>query len=357
MLGVLIGVAVVIFGIILGGWIAQSQNPPSVTPGNNNPDGNCSQLCADLQARHSERCIAEADERNAEARFNSLSDQRNRFLTAAAIATATAFTAFGLQGCNGIPTINAPFVAAVSFTDRSQAPNVFCDGLDKAERARCTPELLESLRYAEIGKTIGVVPTMGGSGYCESVSVDFGDGTPPARRAYFDVNSNVRVPHTYNGWPGKKLVRIKGDGNCGGDVKKEITVGFAPDGHTEYRLGFMPNGQICNAVPNMPSLRRGSMARIKTNGMTIDYGGNKVFDASGDPSSPVPAGYLFPDHRKYSIVYRVGTQLIQGEAGVVIFRVNQTDRLEICVNDNPGYLTDNSGGMRLDIAVNEISAN
>ena len=264
----------------------------------------------------------------------------------------------GLQGCNGV-TINTtgPYVAGVSFNERSQEPNAFCDGLDAPERARCTPELLESLKFAEIGKTIGVVPVMGGSGNCEAVSVNFGDGTPPARLAYFDVNSNIRAQHTYNGWPGQKLVRVKGDGNCGGDVKKEITVGYAPAGRTNYILGFVPNSQICNLpTPSMPRLRKGSLVRITTNGMTINYGANQVFNASGDPSSPVPPGYLFSDQRKYSVVYRVGTQLIQGEAGRVIFRVAQTDRLEVCVNDNPSYLTDNTGGMRFDITVNETSA-
>lgn len=264
----------------------------------------------------------------------------------------------GLQGCNGIPiNTTLPYVAGVSFSDRSQEPNEFCDALDAPLRARCTPELLESLKFVEIGKTIGVVPTMGGSGNCEAVSVNFGDGTPPTRLTYFDVNSNIRAPHIYNGWPGRKLVHLKGDGNCGGDVKKEITVGFAPAGRAEFRLGFMPNSQICNqAEPNMPALRKGSTVRIRTNGGTINYGGNKIFNASGDPSSPVPPGYLFPDHRKHSIVYRVGTQAVQGEAGAVIFRVEQAGRLELCVNDNPGYLTDNTGGMRFDITVNEISA-
>ena len=106
----------------------------------------------------------------------------------------------------------------------------------------------------------------------------------------------------------------------------------------------------------MPRLRKGSLVRITTNGMTINYGANKVFNASGDPSSPVPSGYLFPYQRKHSVVYRVGTQLIQGEAGRVIFRVEQTNQLEVCVNDNPTYLTDNTGEMRFDITVNETSA-
>lgn len=108
----LIVVAVVIFSVIIGGWIAQSQNPPSVTPGTNNPDADCSQRCADLQARHSERCIAEADERNAEARASSLSDQRNGFLAAAAIATGMAIAALFIPFIGG--AIAAGFFAAAA---------------------------------------------------------------------------------------------------------------------------------------------------------------------------------------------------------------------------------------------------
>lgn len=93
MLAIIIGLAVVIFGIIIGGVIGQSQNPPSVTPGDNTPDATCTQICSDLQSRHSERCMAEADEQSAVARLNSLSDQRNGFLFAAAIATAAGFAA------------------------------------------------------------------------------------------------------------------------------------------------------------------------------------------------------------------------------------------------------------------------
>jgi hypothetical protein len=166
-----------------------------------------------------------------------------------------------------------------------------------------------------------------------------------------------KATHTYNGWPGKKLVRVKGESGCVGNVTKEIAVGIGPTGREDYRLGFVPNSMICNPVPNMPPIRTGTGVRIETDGRTITYGqAGTTFNASGSPSLPVPPSYRFPDQRKYSLVYRIGSQLVQGEAGAVVFTANQTAPLEICVNDNPSFLTDNSGGMLITIMVNERSA-
>jgi hypothetical protein len=158
------------------------------------------------------------------------------------------------------------------------------------------------------------------------------------------------------------MVRVKGLRNCLADSSTEFSVGFEPDGREDLRSAFRPNSMQCNPVilntvpRNLPPIRKGSAVRIETDGARINYGGGNIFDASGDPSVPVPAGYLFPGHRKFSLVYRIGSQLIQGEAGPVIFRALQTGPLEICVNDNPGYLTDNTGGMLITIHMNESSA-
>lgn len=91
MLAVILGLAAVIFSVIIGGLVGQSQNPPTVTPGANDGASSCSALCAQLQARHAERCMAEADERSAEARLSSLNDQRTGFLVASAVALAAGF--------------------------------------------------------------------------------------------------------------------------------------------------------------------------------------------------------------------------------------------------------------------------
>ena len=176
--------------------------------------------------------------------------------------------------------------------------------------------------------------------------------------------------HTYTGWPGKKLVRVKGDAGCIGDVSTEITVGIGPDGHEDFNLGIClgprcPPGSsvvtmVCNPVRNssgaMMLVRQGTGVRITTNGHTINYGSNQVFNASGDASAQTPLGYDFPHRRKFSLVYRIGTKDYQGEAGPVRFVANQTAPLEICTNDNPAFLSDNDGDMLLTITVNERSA-
>lgn len=97
------GVVGIILAVIIGGWIAQSQNPPRVDQGNNHPEANCSGHCADLLARHSELCLAEAAQRAAEERVRELTDARN-FATAAAavvMASGVALIATGFGGIAG----------------------------------------------------------------------------------------------------------------------------------------------------------------------------------------------------------------------------------------------------------------
>ena len=106
----------------------------------------------------------------------------------------------------------------------------------------------------------------------------------------------------------------------------------------------------------MPILRAGTGIRIETDGRTFNYGAsNQTFDASGDRTTLAPPGYPFPGLRKFGLVYRIGTQVVQGEAGDVTFVANQNGFLEVCTNDNPMYLMDNTGIMLLTITVNERS--
>lgn len=253
-------------------------------------------------------------------------------------------------------------ITGVSFGELSQRPNSFCDGLDVQDRARCTPELLASLKFAALGAPISVV--IDGQGRCALATVDFGDGSVlgEASNVVVDRAGTVRVPHTYAGWPGKKTVHVRGRGDCTGEVRQDITVGFAPDGRESYRAAFAPNARQCNFLIDtptqlaMPALRAGTGVRIVADGGTINYGASsQTFNASGDPAAVVPAGYTFMDKRKFSLVYRVGTDTFQGESGSVVFTTTQPGRLEVCVNDNPGFLTDNRGGMLLTITVNERS--
>ncbi len=269
-----------------------------------------------------------------------------------------------LQGCVG--TISPQNITCIFFSDLSNRPDVRCDGLDVSEHKLCTAELQASLRFAEIGKEIMIFPD--GQGTCKQATVDFGDGTPPSVFTNQTVDHNLtwKITHTYNGWPGKKLVRVKGELGCLGDVSKEISVGIGAKGREDFNLGLCfgpcvaptPATMVCNVVtPPMPPIRKGSGVRIETDGKKIDYGSSHIFDAGGDPASPTsPRGYLFQQRRKFSLVYRIGGQDIQGEAGKVVFIANNTAPLEVCTNDNPAYLADNIGGMLLTITVNERSA-
>jgi hypothetical protein len=264
----------------------------------------------------------------------------------------------GLQGC--VPnTGTANIITGLTFkndaagTGLSQLPNQFCDSTDQDLKAQCTPELLASLQYAPLDQSMLI--WLEGTGTCVA-SVDFGDGTPPEVTESFHTWP-WPVLHTYTGWPGKKLIKVKAQNGCLGDLTTLVTVGRSPDNRQDYRLAFVPTNMVCNIDPNMPILRKGSGVRITTDGGKIIYG-SISFDASGDLSSTsTPAGFAFTGFRVFSLVYKVGaSQFIQGEAGEVVFKAAETAPLEICVNDDPSYLFDNAGGMLITITVNEASA-
>ena len=272
-----------------------------------------------------------------------------KFLVAAAL----------LQGC-----VNTNHITGVVMGEMSRRPNPFCDGDSANDHRQCTPELVETLTFAELGRTIAAFPE--GEGTCGFAFVDFGDGSVPSdfTNQVVDHRATWRAPHTYTGWPGKKTVRVKGTAGCYGEATHDISVGIGPDGRETFRSAFSPDTtRFCSDVRDaatqqvMPILRKGTGIRIETDGNTFNYGApNQTFNASGDPSTLAPPGYPFPGLKKFSLVYRIGTQAVQGEAGPVIFVANQPGHLQVCVNDNPSYLFDNTGIMLVTITVNERSA-
>lgn len=220
----------------------------------------------------------------------------------------------------------------------------------------------DSDRFVVNGGAIALTPQ--GTGTCGQMSIDFGDGTPPVTVSSYTLNPTsiaAVANHTYQGWPGTKTIRVRGVTDCSGDVTRTVNVRMAPN-TIGFRLGLrQPNVAQCNViVPNTPPIRAGSTVKIETDGRTMDYGpkpggGRHVFNASGDPAAVVPPGYLFQRRKKFSLVYKIGSTDFQGETGPVFFQATQTGPLEICTNDNPSYLADNSGAMMLTITVNDVA--
>jgi hypothetical protein len=261
-----------------------------------------------------------------------------------------------LQGCG----TTGGFISGAKFTGLDYKPDPVCDAQDPTVHQGCTPERQGSLAYAPFGSglpytTDTVYLELGGSGICGEVSIDFGDGSPIETFLDKRIFNGLQIPHSYSGWPGKKIARVNAGRSCTGSRTAEVLVGHKPDGRDFYKLEFHPNLSVCNLVPNVPPLRVGTTVRIATDGTTIRYG-IPVFNASGDPSATPPANFPFTNRRMFSLVYRVGTTDFQGEAGPVVFRVTQPGPLEVCVNDHPNDLADNKGAMIISISVNEASA-
>lgn len=272
---------------------------------------------------------------------------------------AISIVALLLNGCQ----VTGGFISSANFAALDYKPDPVCDSTDPAVRQNCTSERKQSLAFAPLSDN-KVTPQdysvdtvyleLGGSGTCDELSVDYGDGT--ALQTYSNTRLPAQLTHTFFGWPGTKTARITGIRNCSGSRSTQVLVGYKPNGRDTYKLRYYPTRTVCNAVPDVPPVRIGSTLRISTDGTKIKYG-LPQFDASGEPGTSAPPAFAFPGLRNYSLVYVIGTQRQQGEAGSVIFRANQTGPLQICVNDNPGDLGDNSGvGMLIEIGINEGSA-
>ena len=131
---------------------------------------------------------------------------------------------------------------------------------------------------------------LAGDGVCGKVSIDFGDGTPPAEIANYDFSNAPPVNHVYAGWPGKKTVKTGSLENCVGNPQKVVSVG-PPLTVVAYRL---PRPSACDAIPNKPPLRVGTIVHMTTNpdpNIRIKFGcsfNGCIYDADGkNPSSAV----------------------------------------------------------------------
>ena len=114
---IVIVVAVAILAVIAAGnVIAIRQSPPSVIPGNNDSGSDCNNLCLQFNNRRSERCMAQADVRNAQTRLNFLIAQRETALRAWAVATAAAIAAMFIPIFGPLISSGFATAAAIAFT-------------------------------------------------------------------------------------------------------------------------------------------------------------------------------------------------------------------------------------------------
>ena len=198
-----------------------------------------------------------------------------------------------------------------------------------------------------------------GIGKCSLVRLKFGDGE-------FIEGSNIdfgkagstkdwEVTHTYQGWPGMKLVKVEGVTNCVGSGLW-LAIVYQPTDipntfETDVKVGFaQPTPTACTPVPNVPLLRKNTKVKITTGPTVINFGcplNSCIHDADGKPNS---IGFVFPQMRAFSLVLRVGTQVVQGGTNMS-FTTNQSGPLELCVNDHD--LANNGGAWGVFITVDE----
>jgi hypothetical protein len=204
--------------------------------------------------------------------------------------------------------------------------------------------------------------TISGLGTCQELRIDWGDGsmtdTSTAVGSPVDLTARPTFSHTFIGWRGGKTVTAIGISGCEGRVNTRFTI--EPSVHS---IGFnQPGPNVCDPVPFAPStpLPPRTLVHITTIPATgapfgIDFGCQFQgcrYDADGRPGSVAAAPFPFPGLREYSLVLRVGTQVVQGGKDVR-FTTTQNGRLEICINDDNGA-SNNSGGYQIDISVDQL---
>jgi hypothetical protein len=126
-----------------------------------------------------------------------------------------------------------------------------------------------------------------------------------------------------------------------------------------FRIGIagasFVNGP-CITVPNLPELRPGltvTTADPHITAMSFTRGpiGVVRYYTEGEVNSVAPANFPFHDLPKYSLVLRLGTQIVQSSSSGAKFVTNQAGKLEVCVNDDS--LDDNGEAWSVDLRIEE----
>jgi hypothetical protein len=182
----------------------------------------------------------------------------------------------------------------------------------------------------------------------------------PGQRIELDTtNMETRyLRHAYTGWGGGKTVTVQGVG-CEGTVRgrfqatpSTLQIGWAqpaPAGTTG----------VCQSVATLsPMIPRMLVQASLTSvgGKGIDFGcalGGCVYDADGRAGTSAGPTFPFPGLTEYSVVFRIGSQVVQGGA-TTQFTTTASGPLEFCLNDGDGVLTNNRGGFEVTLGVDQL---
>ncbi len=184
--------------------------------------------------------------------------------------------------------------------------------------------------------------TVSGTGPCGLFRVYWGDGSYDEDRASESGAWTRSERHVYSGWGGAKTVTAEGATNCAGAAQTSILVN--PQVWKElmdFQDAPLPQtraGRPCFTEPTMPTVRKGSTVAVTSTvpDAKIDFGcifGGCVYTPDGEPNSVAPTEYPFQGLRKYSLVIRLGSQVVQGGNNVT-FTARETATMELCLNDN-----------------------
>lgn len=255
-----------------------------------------------------------------------------------------------------------------------------CSGaITRVEVAPNTPTVCDSTFNTPCGVTTNqpVTVRVWGKGQCDSVGLEFGDGSRVFSPSPFDFGTDANprpfeATHTYSlAWPGVKTIHAFSARNCMGEARQSIQVMRHTSGSTSsvYRLALgQPFQQVfgqpvgitaCAFVPDVRPLRPNTRVSITANpdpAIKINFGcilNGCVYGPDGQQGSSAPSTFPFQGLAKYSLVLRAGTQVVPGSSRVT-FTTTQRAPLEVCVNDD--VLTDNTGAWGLDISVDETQA-
>lgn len=215
-----------------------------------------------------------------------------------------------------------------------------------------------------------------GEGKCDSVGLETGAGATnyAAPVDFGQAGASVPVKITYNygsAWPGIKTIHAFSAANCMGEARQTIQVMRKIGNTAQANLNFtlaQPYSFANGITPGpcklafdqhqvaalRPNTKVTVVARPDPNKM-ISFGclGCR-FGVDGETGSSASAPLPFPGMAKYSLVLKVGTQVVQG-GSQVSFTTNNKAALELCVNDD--NLRDNTGEWNFTISVDESQAN